>query len=106
MLAGAHPTFRDAKKRSNDPMSHPAREERAAKRARNRANQGEVEDAASILIDLRFRCEQTDPPAQSELWTKPPRRHAGHSLEDVLVYHWIMSDTVVALVLYINKFTE
>ena len=52
LLAGAHPTFRDAKKRSNDHMSHPAREERAAKRVWNRANQGEVEDAASILIDL------------------------------------------------------
>ena len=52
LLADAHPTFRDAKKRSNDPMSHPAREERAAKRVWNRANQEEVEDAASISIDL------------------------------------------------------
>ena len=50
LLADAHPTFRDAKKRSNDAMSRPAsyREARAAKRVWNRANQEEVEDAASI----------------------------------------------------------
>ena len=32
----------------------------------------------------------------------------GHSLEDVLVHHWIMSDTVAALYSkpYINKSTE
>ena len=50
--------FRDAKKRGNARKSDPAREERAANRSQNKASFEEVQDAASILMDLS---RHTDP---------------------------------------------
>ena len=49
--------FRDAKKRGNARKSDPAREERAAKRSRNKPIDNEVQDAASVLMDLSWHTE-------------------------------------------------
>ena len=49
--------FRDAKKRGNAHKGDPAREERAAKRSRNKATDDEVQNAASVLMDLSWHTE-------------------------------------------------
>ena len=49
--------FRDAKNRGNAHKGDPAREERAAKRSRNKATVDEVQNAASVLIDLSWHSE-------------------------------------------------
>ena len=49
--------FRDAKKRGNAHKGDPAREERAAKRSRNKATDDEVQNAASVLMDLSWHAE-------------------------------------------------
>ena len=49
--------FRDAKKRGNARKRDPAKEERAAKRSRNKAIDDEVQDAASVLMDLSWHTE-------------------------------------------------
>ena len=49
--------FKDVKKRGNARKSDPAREERAAKRSRSKAIDDEVQDAASVLMDLSWHTE-------------------------------------------------